>query len=464
MKRFYRARLLLAAAGALFSATAMAEEKSAPYRLITLDPGHFHAALVQKSSYANVDNRVSVYAPDSNDVDLHLKRIHGFNERSDSPTAWKTQVYRGADFLQKMLAEKPGNIVVLSGNNSKKTDYILQSLQAGLNVYADKPMATNTRQFEQLKKSIALARENNLALLDIMTERFEISTLLQKELSQIPEVFGELAIGTPDEPAITKESVHHYFKYVAGKPLQRPAWFFDDKQEGDGLVDVTTHLVDLVQWECFPNEIINYEKEIQVDSASRWPTKMSMQQFRNVTGQKTLPDYLKNNVHKDTLHVYSNGEINYRIRGVHAKVKVSWQYQAPEGAGDTHFSIMRGTQAQLVIRQGKEQNYKPELYIEPVSDNAESAGKALTKDTVLAALAGLNERYPGLTLSDEPVGWKVNIPNKFRVGHEAHFAQVTKAYLSYLESGEIPNWEWPNILAKYYVTTKALDIAITETR
>ena len=32
-------------------------------KLITLDPGHFHAALVQKTMYPNVDSVVHVYAP-----------------------------------------------------------------------------------------------------------------------------------------------------------------------------------------------------------------------------------------------------------------------------------------------------------------------------------------------------------------------------------------------------------------
>ena len=34
-----------------------------PVRLITVDPGHFHAALVQKSMYPGVDSNVQVYAP-----------------------------------------------------------------------------------------------------------------------------------------------------------------------------------------------------------------------------------------------------------------------------------------------------------------------------------------------------------------------------------------------------------------
>ena len=44
-----------------------------------------------------------------------------------------------------------------------------------------------------------------------MTERNEITTMLQRELSTIPAIYGEQLKGSPDEPAIVKESVHHLF-------------------------------------------------------------------------------------------------------------------------------------------------------------------------------------------------------------------------------------------------------------
>src|SRR5436190_10957344 len=98
-------------------------------RLITLDPGHFHAALVQKTMYDDVDSVVHVYAPSGNDLQLHLDRINAYNNRTEKPTRWKEEVYSGSDFFEKMIAEKHGNVVVLSGNNEKKADYILNSLQ-----------------------------------------------------------------------------------------------------------------------------------------------------------------------------------------------------------------------------------------------------------------------------------------------------------------------------------------------
>lgn len=435
--------------------TVEAESKdSNTIKLITLDPGHFHAALVQKTMYANVDSVVHVFAPEGNDVKEHLKKIDAYNTRAENPTRWQEEVHTGTDYLDKMLSAKPGNVVVIAGNNKLKTEYIKKSIDAGLNVFADKPMAINSESFELLKQAFADARSKDLVLYDIMTERFEITTLLQREFSQLPEVFGELQKGTPQDPAVTKESVHHYSKIVSGSPLIRPAWFFDVEQQGEGIVDVTTHLVDLVQWECFPEQTIN-QSDINITAARHWKTNITPAQFEKVTGLKSYPVYLKKDVDgKGTLGVYANGEINYQIKGVNAKVSVIWNFEAPAGAGDTHFSIMKGSKANLIIRQGKEQNYKPLLYIEPVNKD----DKAFEAD-LQGALSKVQAKYPGVGVERSGEIWTVTVPEKYHNGHEAHFGQVTEKYLEYLQHKNIPAWEVPNMITKYFVTTQALEIA-----
>jgi len=428
-----------------------------PVRIVTVDPGHFHAALVQKSMYEDVDSVVYVYAPGGNDVQLHLDRINKFNTRPEDPTHWKEEVYTGTDYFEKMISEKKGNVVVLSGNNEKKTEYISRSLEAGLNVLADKPMVIGSEGFDALKVAFETAKKNDLLLYDIMTERFEISTMLQKELSMIPEVFGTLVNGTPDNPAVTKESVHHFYKYVSGSVLTRPAWFMDVTQAGEGVVDVTTHLVDLVQWECFPEQTLDYTKDIELISAKRTATEMTRSEFTAITKVEAFPDYLKSAIVNDSiLRVYCNGEINYKLRGVHAKVSVTWAYKAPEGAGDTHYSIMRGTLSNLIIRQGADQQYKPTLYVEP-----------LTKDpafeqVLMEKMKGVAAKYPGVEVSKNEQGWEVIIPDSYKEGHEAHFARVMEKFLEYLKNKNMPAWEVPNMVAKYYTTTKALELAQKE--
>lgn len=423
-------------------------------KLITVDPGHFHAAMVQKSMYDDVDSVVHVYAPAGPDVELHLGRIKAFNARAENPTDWHEEVYTGDDFFEKMLSQKAGNVVVLAGNNQKKTEYISKSLGAGFHVLADKPMAIDTKGFEVLKEAFATAKSKNVLLYDIMTERYEISTMLQKEFSQMPEVFGTLEQGTPDNPAVTKESVHHFFKYVSGNILTRPPWFMDVTQAGEGIVDVTTHLVDLVQWECYPDQIIDLTKDIQLIKAKRWTTDMKRSEFQAITKLMDFPDYLKKDVVMDTiLKLYCNGEIDYKLKNVHARVSVRWNYKAPEGAGDTHYSIMRGTKSSLIIQQGAEQQYKPTLYIQPVA-NDESFGKALEEK-----VKGIQAIFPGVELKKVEKGWEVVIPEKYREGHEAHFGRVMEKFLEYLRNGNIPDWEVPNMLAKYYTTTQALELA-----
>ncbi len=432
-------------------------ESSAPtrkeVRLLTLDPGHFHAVLIQKSLYPQVDSTVHVYAPAGSDLDLHLTRINGYNTRKDAPTNWNEVVHSGTGYLEDMLKEKQGNVVVLAGNNEKKGEYIQQCVSAGLNVLSDKPMAITPEAFEKLKKSFELAKNNNVLLYDIMTERYEITTMLQKEFSQMPEVFGQLEKGTPENPAVTKESVHYFFKYVSGNPLTRPTWFFDVTQEGEGIVDVTTHLVDLVQWECFPDQILDYTKDVEVLSARRWTTDLGLSQFKAVTKVDSFPEYLKKDVKDTVLSVYSNGEINYKLKGVHAKVSVVWGYKADEGAGDTHFSIMRGTNCNLVIRQSAEQKYKPVLYIEPVK------GSSLDKSILSEAIKKIETKFPGVSVMPKGKTWEVVIPEKYKEGHEAHFARVAEKFLEYLKKGSLPEWEVPNMIAKYYTTTKGLEVA-----
>jgi len=54
-------------------------------KLITLDSGHLHAALVQKNRYKEVSPDVFVYAPKGVDLEQHLNRIEGYKTRAVNP-------------------------------------------------------------------------------------------------------------------------------------------------------------------------------------------------------------------------------------------------------------------------------------------------------------------------------------------------------------------------------------------
>lgn len=425
-----------------------------PVQLITVDPGHFHAALVQKSMYPQVSPDVHVYAPEGPDVQQHLARIESYNKRPSNPTAWNEIVYKGDDFFEKMISEKAGNVVVLSGNNKKKAEYIARSIDAGLNVLADKPMIIFPEDFPKLEQAFQAAEQKGVLLYDIMTERFEITTILQKVLSQNEGLFGKMTSGSMKEPAVSKISVHHFSKLVSGTPLIRPAWFFDVEQQGDGIVDVTTHLVDLIQWECFPDQVLN-PKDINMVTAKRWPTIISKDEFKSVTGLDDFPGFLQKDIKNGRLNVFSNGEMVYQIKGIWAKVSVEWRYMAPPGGGDTHYSVMKGSLCDLVIRQGKEENFVPTLYVENIKGTGIDEFTARLKD----ALGSLP--YDSLGYETLPnASIKINIPVKYRVSHEEHFGQVASKFLLYLQEGSLPYWEVPGMITKYFTTTSALKKAM----
>jgi len=423
-------------------------------RLLTLDPGHFHAALIQKEMYPGVADTVHVYAPLGPDLSAHLLRIAQFNLRPDDPTRWKLEVHASPDFFERMLKERTGNVVVLSGRNQGKIDRVLASVQAGLNVLADKPWIIAAADFPKLEAALDAADAKGVVAYDVMTERSEVATVLQRELAGDAAIAGEIGPGSPEEPALSMESVHHVMKVVAGVPNLRPPWFFDTSQQGEALADVGTHLVDLVPWILFPEQPIDYRRDIRVTSARRWPTVLTEDEFRRVTGEKGFPPLLTSQVKDGKLEYFANAEVSYAVRGLHINLKALWNYEAPEGAGDTHFATVRGRRARIEIRQGPEQKYRTELYVVPVASEAKAVRAALEKK-----IASLQARFPGLALEggDE---LHLRVPDRFRTSHEAHFAEVTTRFLGYLKDPKsLPRWEKANMLAKYYVTTSATELS-----
>jgi len=449
----------------LTGACSRAESEAAPapapadadqtLRLVTLDPGHFHAALVQKTMLPGVSPVVHVYAPEGPELQQHLARIESYNTRAEQPTHWDLRVHAGPDFLERMLADRAGTIVVLAGNNAQKTEYIARAIDAGFHVLADKPMARTPDDLTRLDAAFKTAEAKDVLLYDIMTERFEVTNQLQRELSQMPELFGTLQKGSADAPSITKESVHHFSKTVSGAPLVRPAWFFDVDQQGEGIVDVTTHLVDMIQWAAFPEQALS-PSDVTILEARRWATTISPAEFAKVTGASTFPDYLQPDVRDGNLEVFANGAFTYRLRDIHARVSVTWNFEAPAGTGDTHFSTMRGTRANLVIRQGQAENFTPMLYVErDASVPADEHDAALS-----TAVAALQDRYPGVALGARPSDGGARalaIPARYAVGHEAHFGQVTENFLDYVRKGALPTWEVPNMRTKYATIMRAYE-------
>jgi hypothetical protein len=145
------------------------------------------------------------------------------------------------------------------------------------------------------------------------------------------------------------------------------------------------------------------------------------------------------------------------LRGVHVKLEIVWQWQAAPGAGDVYEAAFRGSRACAEIRQGEAERHVPELYIAPNSG---------LRDEVFAAarhrIDALQSRWPGLDAMEAGDALRIAIPEDFRVGHEAHFGQVATRFFDYVKSPRsMPAWERPNMLAKYYVSTKGVDLGVS---
>lgn len=446
------ARSLLLAALVAPSLAGLARD----FTLLTLDPGHFHAALFQRERLPGMAEEAFVYAPLGPDVIAHLNRVAGFNARRDNPTHWRLCVYTGPDFQERMLAERRGQIVVMSGRNRGKIDRIRDCVRAGFHVLADKPWIIEEKDLPKLESALDAADTGGVIAYDAMTQRFEITAILQRALVNDPDVFGGPLSGSATEPAVTIESVHYLCKEVAGAANLRPLWFFDIAEQGEGLTDVGTHLVDMVQWVLFPGSGIDYHSEIQVLRGTHWPTPLTPAEFQRVTGEKEFPAALKPALRNGTLDYFCNNTVDYTLRGIHVRLRTTWDLAAPPGGKDNELAIFRGSRARVEVRQDPEDQYRREVYVVPKAD----ADRFQVRTAVKERLAALERDFPGLTVEDEPARLRVVIPERLRVSHEEHFARVVQRFLEYARDPRtLPAWEKPNMLAKYYVTTRGVALA-----
>jgi hypothetical protein len=124
----------------------------------------------------------------------------------------------------------------------------------------------------------------------------------------------------------------------------------------------------------------------------------------------------------------------------------AWDWQAERG-DDTHQALYHGTRCRLVVRQGPAERFQPELYVLPDDE----IGTALQR-----RIAALQPAYPGIAA--EPLGsewW-----DALRIGHDAAFAAFTCRFLAHVaDPTSLPARERPSLLAKYRVTTGAVELS-----
>jgi hypothetical protein len=250
--------------------------------------------------------------------------------------------------------------------------------------------------------------------------------------------------------------VHYLMKVVSGRPNIRPQWFFDTTQQGEGLNDIGTHLVDLAAWTLFPEQALDYRRDVTVHAAQRWPTWISEAEFRRVTNAAVFPPEFASRVKEGRLEYFANTLVSYALRGINIMLNVLWDWEAAPGSGDSHYAVYRGSESRVEIRQTAADRFLPEVYVVPNSPARRGAVIA----AVQARVTALQREFPGIAASDRGAEIKIAVPGALRLGHEAHFGEVASRFFGYLRRRDsLPSWERPNLLAKYYVTTRGTELS-----
>jgi hypothetical protein len=420
-----------------------------------LAPGHFHAALTLRERHPLVRDDIVVYADEEAEIREFLGLVAAFNARAERPTRWRPVVRVGANPLDRLCVDRPGDVVILAGRNDLKMGWIRRLHDAGFSVLADKPWMSASTDLADLHQALS----GPPLAMELLTGRHETTTLVERLLVGAPDVFGTFAV-SGDEAAITFESVHHLEKLVNGAPLRRPPWFFDVRVQGDGLADIPTHLVDHAQQLVAATSGRHgngaFEARIgpvlQVVAARRWTTRVPRELFARVTGAPDFPTSLGPFVDGDGLEYPGNAELVFRCGAILASATTRWDLTCQPGGGDLHRGRLRGTRADVHVEQSADTGGRRRLVVKP------RAGTSGVDEALRARVASWQSRLPGLAAVRVETGWELVIPPALRSTHEAHFPLVLDEFLGYIERGEWPKDRMADTLAKYALLAAARQV------
>ena len=407
------------------------------HQLLFLEPAHFHAALTLRVSHPRVADDIVVYAPNGTECRDFLALVDRFNTRVQRPTRWRVQVVSSADLCARLIDERRGDVVVLAGKNGGKAATIRRLHESGFHVLADKPWLVQARDLDDIRASLGGAP---LAM-EIMTGRHDVATQLLKRIVDAPAVFGDFR---RDVPGIETASVHYLEKLVDGAPLRRPWWYFDVTVQGNGVVDIPTHLVDQSQWLA---EGLAGDATPALVRARVWSTLVPLDAFRRITGEVRVPPPLQSIVYGDALDYRCNTQLDYRIGDIVTRASARWELASRSGGGDTSRLVAHGTRADVWREQSAETGHRRRLFVEV--HNGDPRG-------LLDVVDSWRSEMPGIDLkAARGRRWEIGIPTGADAGHEAHFALVLDALLRAIDDDARLAEVTQRTLAKYALLAEA---------
>lgn len=400
------------------------------YRFQVLNPGHFHAALVFRESEYRLLEDIDVIVKNSDQALPFIDQINRFNERELQPTQWQFSVHERADVVFDAGVEKDSCVVVVSGQNHSKLQTVTELTGQGRNVLVDKPLLVHANQLASIEQAFAGPGQ----VMELMTARHQVLTRLCQAIASAEQLFGGFTENA--QPALELKSVHHLCKTVDDKPLIRPDWYYDVAVQGNGLVDIQTHMIDQAMWFVLGDQPIDDQVVIELESARLWSTPVPKDLFARSTGLSDYTTELKRYLDIDgVLQLQCNSEINWSINGVKVRTVAEWREIEPDDGGDIHTVTLHGNNCRVEAVQSAESDFFP--WVDLYADDDESRSK-LSEALQQCCDEWAEDQFPRIGFSELRAGFHMLIPRALDRGHESHFALVREQFLNYLDDGGVP--------------------------
>ncbi len=132
---------------------------------------------------------------------------------------------------QEILDDKTVDAVAIGDYYGIRGKMVISALSAGKHVICDKPICTDLKDLETIKK---LAEENNLQVCCMLDLRY---------MPQIPEVCRIIKSGELGDVINVSFTGQHFLDYG-----NRPGWYFENGKHGGTINDIAIHGIDLVRF------------------------------------------------------------------------------------------------------------------------------------------------------------------------------------------------------------------------
>ncbi|BCX47316.1 dehydrogenase [Haloferula helveola] len=179
-------------------------------------------------------------------IEGSLKNLKNFESRSDVPAS---RLFAGLDAFQKVI-DSGVDVVLLASPPGFRPQHLRAAIEAGVHVFAEKPMAIDIAGVKSVVESAKLAKQKNIAIQHGFCWRFApgVRALYDKinsgDLGRVVSVYGTY-MGTPPkplQPGMTKP------EGMADVEWQVRWWNNFEWLSGGPLLEQAIHTVDKVAW------------------------------------------------------------------------------------------------------------------------------------------------------------------------------------------------------------------------